>query len=213
MKNSERAVALFLEGYNCAQAVLGAFSEEIGLSEKMAMRLACPFGGGVGRLREICGACSGMLLAAGALYGYDTPETGEVKRKLHNVIDRMSLVTENRIKTLRRSLEALASCPQMQSQMRLIDDRRMAILNLDRKMETQMARLLERKKSELLRDAARLDALSPLAVMSRGYSAIFNEDGKAVHQHKQLARGDRIRIRLSDGKAKAEILEVEEWKN
>ncbi|MBQ3075864.1 MAG: exodeoxyribonuclease VII large subunit [Clostridia bacterium] len=141
------------------------------------------------------------------------PETGEVKRKLHNVIDRMSLVTENRIKTLRRSLEALASCPQMQSQMRLIDDRRMAILNLDRKMETQMARLLERKKSELLRDAARLDALSPLAVMSRGYSAIFNEDGKAVHQHKQLARGDRIRIRLSDGKAKAEILEVEEWKN
>lgn len=141
------------------------------------------------------------------------PETGEVKRKLHNVIDRMSLVTENRIKTLRRSLEALASCPQMQSQMRLIDDRRMAILNLDREMETQMARLLERKKSELLRDAARLDALSPLAVMSRGYSAIFNEDGKAVHQHKQLARGDRIRIRLSDGKAKAEILEVEEWKN
>lgn len=86
MKNSERAVALFLEGYNCAQAVLGAFSGEIGLSEKMAMRLACPFGGGVGRLREICGACSGMLLAAGALYGYDTPETGEVKSKHYQLV-------------------------------------------------------------------------------------------------------------------------------
>ncbi len=140
------------------------------------------------------------------------PEAGEVKRKLHNVIDRMSLVTENRIKTLRRSLDALASCPQMQSQMRLIDDRRMAILNLDREMENGMTRLLERKKSTLLQGAARLDALSPLAVMSRGYSALFNEKGETVNQKQQLAIGDRVNIRLSDGKAKAQILEVEEWK-
>lgn len=140
------------------------------------------------------------------------PEAGEVKRKLHNVIDRMSLVTENRIKNLRRNLEALASCPQMQSQMRLIDDRRMAILNLDREMENIMVRLLERKKSQLLQDAAKLDALSPLAVMSRGYSALFNEKGETVNQNKQLTKGDRVKIRLSDGTAKAEILEVEEWK-
>ena len=140
------------------------------------------------------------------------PEAGEVKRKLHNVIDRMSLVTENRIKNLRRSLEALASCPQMQSQMRLIDDRRMAILNLDREMENNLTRLLERKKSSLLQGAARLDALSPLAVMSRGYSALFNEKGETVNQNKQLSVGDRVNIRLSDGKAKAQILEVEEWK-
>ena len=140
------------------------------------------------------------------------PETGEVKRKLHNVIDRMSLVTENRIKTLRRSLDTLASCPQMQSQMRLIDDRRMAILNLDREMENQILRLMERKKSALLQGAARLDALSPLAVMSRGYSALFNEKGEAVNQYNQLAKGDRVKIRLSDGRAEAEILEVEEWK-
>ncbi len=140
------------------------------------------------------------------------PEAGEVKRKLHNVIDRMSLVTENRIKTLRRNLENLASCPQMQSQMRLIDDRRMAILNLDREMENRMTRLVERKRSELLQGAAKLDALSPLAVMSRGYSALFNEKGETIHQNKQLSKGDRVNIRLSDGTAKAEILEVEEWK-
>lgn len=140
------------------------------------------------------------------------PEAGEVKRKLHNVIDRMSLVTENRIKTLRRSLDTLAACPQMQSQMRLIDDRRMAILNLDREMENLMLRLMERKKNTLLQGAARLDALSPLAVMSRGYSALFNEKGETVNKNSQLAKGDRVNIRLSDGTAKAEILEVEEWK-
>jgi exodeoxyribonuclease VII large subunit len=140
------------------------------------------------------------------------PESGEVKRKLHNVIDRMSLVTENRIKHLRSELDALASCPQMQSQMRLIDDRRMAILGLDREMENLMTRLLDRKRSGLLQGAAKLDALSPLAVMSRGYSALFNEKGETINQKQQLAKGDRVSIRLSDGMAKAEILEVEEWK-
>ena len=140
------------------------------------------------------------------------PEAGEVKRKLHNVIDRMSLVTENRIKNLRRSLETLASCPQMQSQMRLIDDRRMAILNLDREMENLMSRLLDRKKSSLLQGAAKLDALSPLAVMSRGYSALFNEKGETINKNEQIKAGDRVKVRLSDGTAKAEILEVESWK-
>ncbi len=140
------------------------------------------------------------------------PEAGEVKRKLHNVIDRMSLVTENRIKNLRRSLDALASCPQMQSQMRLIDDRRMAVLNLDREMENLMKSLMERKKSRLLQDAASLDALSPLAVMSRGYSALFDEKGGSIYKNEQIKAGDRVRVRLSDGTAKAEILEVESWK-
>lgn len=141
------------------------------------------------------------------------PEAGEVKRKLHNVIDRMSLVTENRIKNLRRSLDALASCPQMQSQMRLIDDRRMAVLNLDREMENRMKSLMERKKSRLLQGAASLDALSPLAVMSRGYSALFDEKGGTIYKNEQIKAGDRVSVRLSDGTAKAEILEVESWKN
>ena len=140
------------------------------------------------------------------------PEAGEVKRKLHNVIDRMSLVTENRIKGLRRDLDALASCPQMQSQMRLIDDRRMAILNLDREMENRMKSLMERKKSSLLQGAAKLDALSPLAVLGRGYSALFNEKGETIHKNEQIKAGDRVSVRLSDGTAKAEILEVESWK-
>ena len=73
------AVKLFCDGYNCAQAVLGAFAEDVGLAESPALKMTAPFGGGVGRQREICGAVSGMLMAFGLLYGYDTPETGEVK--------------------------------------------------------------------------------------------------------------------------------------
>lgn len=79
MKKSEVAVKLFTEGYNCAQAVFGAFAEEIGFLQSQALKMAAPFGGGVGRQREICGAVSGMLMVFGFIYGYETPETGDIK--------------------------------------------------------------------------------------------------------------------------------------
>ena len=71
MTRSERAVELFLEGCNCAQAVFAAFADMIGLDEPMALRLSSSFGGGVSRQREVCGAVSGMCMVLGALYGYD----------------------------------------------------------------------------------------------------------------------------------------------
>lgn len=79
MKNSEKAVKLFCNGYNCAQAVFGAFANDIGFDENLALKIAAPFGGGFGRQREVCGAVSGMLMAFGLLYGYDTAETGDIK--------------------------------------------------------------------------------------------------------------------------------------
>ncbi len=79
MTHAEKARDLFLEGYSCSQAVLGAYAEELGLDLNTAMKLSAPFGGGVGRLREMCGACSGMLMAFGMLYGYETPDNGKIK--------------------------------------------------------------------------------------------------------------------------------------
>lgn len=81
MKNSEKAVMFFTDGYNCAQAVFGAFAKDLGFDETTALKIAAPFGGGFGRQREVCGAVSGMLMAFGYLYGYVTPETSEVKMK------------------------------------------------------------------------------------------------------------------------------------
>ena len=69
-KHEALARANFLEGYNCAQAVLLAFAEDAGLEKNTALRLASSFGGGIGGMREVCGAVSGMLMAAGLLYGY-----------------------------------------------------------------------------------------------------------------------------------------------
>ena len=65
---------LFLEGYNCAQAVAVAFTELTGMDKNLAAKLASPFGGGMGRMREVCGAVSGMYMVLSQLYGYDKPD-------------------------------------------------------------------------------------------------------------------------------------------
>ena len=75
----ERAMALFEEGYNCAQSVFLAFSDLHGMDTHTAAVLSSSFGGGMGRLREVCGAVSGMFLTAGIVYGYDDPGAREEK--------------------------------------------------------------------------------------------------------------------------------------
>ncbi len=61
-KRAEIAYNNFKSGYNCAQAVFMAFSDKYGIDEETAAKLASSFGGGMGRMREVCGAFSGMLL-------------------------------------------------------------------------------------------------------------------------------------------------------
>ncbi len=74
MDHSYQAAELFQKGYSCAQAVVVAFSDVTGLTPEISAKLASSFGGGMGRMREVCGAVSGMLLVAGYLYGYESPD-------------------------------------------------------------------------------------------------------------------------------------------
>ena len=79
MTRREMAMANFKKGYNCAQSVVLAFCDLLPAEEAMLSKMASSFGAGMGRLREVCGSVSGMFMAAGLLYGYDGPETGEKK--------------------------------------------------------------------------------------------------------------------------------------
>ena len=90
MQHGEKAKQLFMEGYNCSQAVLGAFCEECGMDFETAMKLASSFGGGMGRLREVCGAVSGMFMVAGQLYGYASPTDNDTKKEHYALIQRMA---------------------------------------------------------------------------------------------------------------------------
>ncbi|EPR10026.1 C-GCAxxG-C-C family protein [Ruminiclostridium papyrosolvens] len=89
-KNSEKAQQLFKEGYNCSQAVFGAFCDDIGMELKNALRIASSFGGGMGRLREVCGAVSGMFMVAGVIYGYDEPKDDEAKKEHYKLIQELA---------------------------------------------------------------------------------------------------------------------------
>ena len=71
MNRVEKAEALFTDGCNCAQAVFTAFADEFGLDEELAKRLACGLGGGVGRMREVCGAVSAAAMVIGMRLGPD----------------------------------------------------------------------------------------------------------------------------------------------
>ena len=83
MNHRELAAELFLSGSNCAQAITVAFCDVTGLEKDFAAKLAASFGGGMGRMREVCGAVSGMLMVAGLLYGYDDPGENDVNKKQH----------------------------------------------------------------------------------------------------------------------------------
>ena len=82
MDHGMKAAELFMSGYNCAQSVVVAFCDVTGLDVDFAARLSSSFGGGMGRMREVCGAVSGMLMVAGLLYGYETPGD-DVSKKAH----------------------------------------------------------------------------------------------------------------------------------
>lgn len=89
-KYEEKAKALFREGYNCSQAVLIAFEDVTGLDRKTAATLASSFGGGMGRMREVCGAVTGMFMAAGLLFGYDNPEAKTEKAAHYALIQELA---------------------------------------------------------------------------------------------------------------------------
>ena len=86
MDHSLQAAQLFLQGYNCAQAITVAFSDVTGLDKTFSAKMASSFGGGMGRMREVCGAVSGMLMVAGILYGYDSDDDDDAKKAHYQLV-------------------------------------------------------------------------------------------------------------------------------
>ena len=82
-EKKQLAKEYFEQGYNCAQAVLLAYCEETGLSSEQAAKLASTFGGGMGRMREVCGAVSAMFMIEGLVEGYSDPKAKEEKSEVY----------------------------------------------------------------------------------------------------------------------------------
>ncbi len=88
--HSQKAAELFCTGANCSQAVLAAFAEDCNIDERTALMLSSSFGGGMGRLREVCGAVSGMFMVAGLLKGYTTNDPKDKKDAHYALIQQLA---------------------------------------------------------------------------------------------------------------------------
>ena len=87
---TERAVALFMEGFNCSQSVFAAYADLFGMDRETALRVSASFGGGIGRMREVCGAANGMFLVAGMLTGSVEGKDQNAKKNNYEVVQRLA---------------------------------------------------------------------------------------------------------------------------
>lgn len=97
---SDTAKRLFREGYNCSQAVLCTFCDEIGMSFEDALKLSSSFGGGMGRMREVCGAVSSIFMVAGLKYGYTSSNDDKRKAEHYALIQQLAKEFKQRHNTI-----------------------------------------------------------------------------------------------------------------
>ena len=90
MNHSTLAAQLFLDGCSCSQAVMAAFCDLTGMDRSTALRLSAPFGGGIGRMREVCGAVSGMMMVVGLLYGFEPSEGSAAKSAHYHLVQELA---------------------------------------------------------------------------------------------------------------------------
>ena len=101
MTKEEQAVDIFKQGYACAQAVAGAFCEELGLSLEKALEISCAFGAGFSLNRNTCGALSAMGMVVGAVIGDHTPQA---KKQVYTCVKELTRNFENNFKSTQCSV-------------------------------------------------------------------------------------------------------------
>lgn len=127
------------------------------------------------------------------------PDMNELKRKFSNVNSRMSVILDGRLKNERERLRLLSARRVLTSPEVYLDDKKMELLKLSDRLDDSVIRRLEALKTRLSGTAALLEAVSPLKVISKGYSAVYGSDGALVKSVADTRVGDSVSFRLSDG--------------
>ncbi len=136
------------------------------------------------------------------------PNSEELKRKFGNVITRMETLLEARLSQSREKWKLLAERRVLTSPSVYLDDKRMALLALSRDLARGMQGNTECKKNQLTRLTAVLEAVSPLKVIAKGYSAVFGEDGTLIRSVKNVVVGEKVSFRTADGTVNASVTSI-----
>ena len=138
------------------------------------------------------------------------PDQTELRQ--HLAAQRAMLLTlmTRRLKQERQRVAQLAGARALRDPKNYIDDRRMQLDYTQRRLIAALQRLVAQQRERFVRLTSKLDAMSPLKVLSRGYSMTFGAQGHVVRSVRTLSCGDRITVRLADGRASAEVREIQE---
>lgn len=133
------------------------------------------------------------------------PDTAELKHKINNIISRESAVLLQMLSAKRETLARYEKSRYLSSPGHMIDDRRMALVLSSERLMTSAAHVNEIKKHALSALSGKLEALSPLAVLSRGYGVVSSEEGKVIKEIADVSVGDKITVKVRDGEIYAGV--------
>lgn len=136
------------------------------------------------------------------------PDVSELRDAIRSASARLDQAIDRGLSQRRTALTELASRRVMQSPTGFIDQRRLELDSIRLRLDAAATGRLHRERQEFARLAAKLDALSPLKVLGRGYSIALDAEGRAVREAGQLKAGDKLDLRLSRGGAKCIVESV-----
>ncbi|MBP3378197.1 MAG: exodeoxyribonuclease VII large subunit [Clostridia bacterium] len=136
------------------------------------------------------------------------PDTAELKRKILNIVTREADVIRSMLKIKRDRLDSLSKTRAMTDPMSPINDRRIVTDQLYDRLLRAEENNLQMKKAEMAREAGKLSALNPLSVISRGYSAVYKDDGSLVKNVDDVDVGDKIEFKTIGGQVACTVDEI-----
>lgn len=137
------------------------------------------------------------------------PETGELKRKIEHIVDRESAVLSAMIAARREKLSYFAGSRALTNPMAFIDDKKMQTAMVGERLMHFTEQSVNAKKAAMQSLCAKLSAMNPLAVLSRGYSAVYGKNGGVVKSIRDVQPGDEIRVETGDGTIDATVSAAE----
>ncbi len=136
------------------------------------------------------------------------PSTTELQQKFYNIIDRLGQYSKNRLEQSRTAVKHLAQSRALTSPLYAIEDRRSAVVHSEQALTGALQFRIQEAKTSFLTQTAKLEALNPLAILSRGYSAVFRPDHTVVSRVGQVQKGDAVQMRMTDGEITATVTEI-----
>ena len=141
------------------------------------------------------------------------PDAPELRRKINNITGRLELILSQNVNLQRQKLRRLSERRVLTSPAAVIDEKRMMTLSAEQRLESNIKLILSRKKNDFIQYTSKLEALNPMSIITRGYSAVFREAGTLIKSVKQIEIGDDFYFKTSDGEVSGEVKEIRETVN